>query len=575
MPKEEIEGNILRRYEISKILGSGAYGIVWRAEERQTKRVVAIKKIFDAFQNASDAQRTFREIMFLLEVDHPNIIKLLNVHRALNDRDIYLVFESMSADLHTAIRAGILTSVHQQYVMYQLLATIKYLHSASILHRDLKPSNVLLDHDCFVKLADFGLARSILSVEQELRPVLTDYIATRWYRPPEILLGCTLYTKGVDIWALGCILGELLLGSVLFPGRSTAHQLELILEVTGEPTQEEIAATNSPFVETMLRGIRRVEKRSLSKIIPQASPEAIDLLGRMLRFNPLERITAEEALQHPYVVRFTKERLQPVAPGPILVSLPDDERYSVSEYRAQLYKELLARRRASTRGGKAAAEAAPSAAAPAAAAAAAASGDISNGPANRRPHSPTHHASSSAPSPPHPHGTSTSNPAYAPGPKGSSGSGGGGVPSHHHPHHSSHPSHGSSLSSSQGNIHNGIGNNNNSSTSTNSSPSYSHGVSSQQTVGPRKVHRNSVTSPVVLHRPTPNFGNGNGSSNNSNSGSNSSGGNAAPSTKVVSRPLNSPVGVPTSVVRPGPARRCSGAPSSSGASNSAAPGSRK
>lgn len=543
MPKEEIEGNILRRYEIAKVLGSGAYGVVWRAEERQTKKVVAIKKIFDAFQNAADAQRTFREIMFLLDVDHPNIIRLLNVHRALNDRDIYLVFENMSADLHTAIRAGILTSIHQEYVMYQLLAVIKYLHSASIIHRDLKPSNVLLDSDCWVKLADFGLARSILSVEQERRPVLTDYIATRWYRPPEILLGSTLYTKGVDIWALGCILGELVLGTVLFPGRSTAHQLELILEVTGDPTPEEIAATNSQFAETMLRGIRRPEKRPLSKIIPQATPVAIDLLSKMLRFHPLERITAEEALQHPYVIRFTRERVQPVAPGPIQVSLPDDERYSVTEYRSQLYQELLKRRRALHAAAKAGAAPPPS--------------SSSSGEAARPPHSPSRAAggTSSTTSPTVTPAAASSSPVHPPARRNSFGSTAGAA---HHPQHHTHAQRGSPLSGTQGSTTGNCGTN---------SPSHSNPVSSPQAAGSRKAHRNSVTSPVVLHRPSSNFSSG-------NSGTTSATGSPAPTTKVVSRPLNSPVGVRTNVVRPGPARRSSAGTGNSNNTN-AVPGSRK
>lgn len=347
MSREAIEAHILRRYEISKQLGHGAYGIVWRAEDRRTHQVVALKKIFDAFQNASDAQRTFREILFLLRVDHPNIIKLLNVHRALNDRDIYLVFEYMAADLHTVIRAGLLMDIHKEFIIYQLLATLKYLHSAEILHRDMKPSNVLVNTDCSIKLADFGLARSILSLEQERKPVLTDYIATRWYRPPEILLGSTRYTKGVDMWAVGCILGEVILGRPIFPGRSTAHQLELILAITGEPSAEDIAATNSQFAETMLRGIRRPEKKHISELLPQASPEAIDLIERLLRFNPNERLSAEEALQHQFVLRFTNQQTQPVAPGPITISLPDDTRYTVAEYRDRLYREMAAERRRS------------------------------------------------------------------------------------------------------------------------------------------------------------------------------------------------------------------------------------
>ena len=151
--------------------------------------------------------------MFLQELNnHENIVKLWNVLKADNDRDIYLVFEFMDTDLHAVIRANILEEVHKQYIMYQLLKALKYMHTAGMLHRDMKPSNMLLNSDCLVKVCDFGLARSIASMNSSSasNPVLTDYVATRWYRAPEILLGSTKYTKGVDMWSIGCILGEVL-----------------------------------------------------------------------------------------------------------------------------------------------------------------------------------------------------------------------------------------------------------------------------------------------------------------------------------------------------------------------------
>jgi len=154
--------------------------------------------------------------MFLQALNHDNIIKLLNVLKADNDKDIYLVFEYMGkklffltlifcidTDLHAVIRAGILEEIHKQYIIYQNLKTLRYLHSADLLHRDIKPSNLLLNSECHMKLADFGLARSISSVGKDDGPVLTDYVATRWYRAPEILFGSHNYTKGVDMWSVG------------------------------------------------------------------------------------------------------------------------------------------------------------------------------------------------------------------------------------------------------------------------------------------------------------------------------------------------------------------------------------
>ncbi|EER11240.1 mitogen-activated protein kinase, putative, partial [Perkinsus marinus ATCC 50983] len=187
---EEIDRHVLRKYEIVQKLGRGAYGIVWKAIEKRTREVVALKKCFDAFQNATDAQRTFREIMFLQELNgHDNIIRLLNVLKADNDQDIYIVCDYMESDLHAVIRANILEDIHKQYIIYQLLRALKYMHTGQMLHRDIKPSNILLNSDCQVKVCDFGLARSVVQMQDaSSNPVLTDYVATRWYRAPEILL---------------------------------------------------------------------------------------------------------------------------------------------------------------------------------------------------------------------------------------------------------------------------------------------------------------------------------------------------------------------------------------------------
>ncbi|XP_019640533.1 PREDICTED: putative serine/threonine-protein kinase C05D10.2 [Branchiostoma belcheri] len=232
-----------------------AYGIVWKAIDRKTGEVVALKKIFDAFRNRTDAQRTFREIAFLQEFgDHPNIIKLHNVIKAENDKDIYLVFEFMDTDLHNVIKKGsILKDIHKRYIMYQLLKAMKYMHSGNVIHRDQKPSNILLDSDCFVKIADFGLARSITQLEEDTTdPALTEYVATRWYRAPEILLACQRYTKGVDMWSVGCILGELLIGKPLFPGSSTINQIEKIMASIEPPNRQDVSSIQSAYGASIL-----------------------------------------------------------------------------------------------------------------------------------------------------------------------------------------------------------------------------------------------------------------------------------------------------------------------------------
>ena len=134
------------------------------------------------------------------------------------------------------------------------------MHTGNVIHRDIKPSNILLNSECLVKLADFGLARSIDS-DNNSNNILTEYIATRWYRAPEILLGSTRYSKAVDMWSVGCILGELLGGKPMFPGTSTLNQLDRICELTGMPTQEDIDAANSPFAQTMSESIPVSQKK--------------------------------------------------------------------------------------------------------------------------------------------------------------------------------------------------------------------------------------------------------------------------------------------------------------------------
>ncbi len=313
---------------------------------QRTRGVIALKKCFDAFRNATDAQRTFREIMYLQELTgHDNLIRLQHVIKAENDRDIYLTFDFMETDLHAVIRADILESIHKKYIVYQVLKALKFLHSADLLHRDIKPSNLLLNSDCHVKLCDFGLCRSVAESAGPA-PVLTDYVATRWYRAPEVLLGSTKYTKGVDIWSLGCIMAEMLSNRPLFQGNSTMNQLEKIIAVTGKPSGEDVEAIQSPFALTMLEGIPPTRQLSLSELFPNASAEALELIHQCLQFNPAKRCTAEDALRHPFVAEFHNPDDEPTFPSaPCLIAIDDNKKLSAGDYRERLYTEITERRK--------------------------------------------------------------------------------------------------------------------------------------------------------------------------------------------------------------------------------------
>ncbi|KAB1219480.1 hypothetical protein CJ030_MR3G012276 [Morella rubra] len=306
-------------------VGRGAYGIVCAAVNAETREEVAIKKIGNAFDNRIDAKRTLREIKLLRHMDHENVIAIKDIIRPPqkeNFNDVYIVSELMDTDLHQIIRSNQqLTDDHCRYFLYQLLRGLKYVHSANVLHRDLKPSNLLLNANCDLKIADFGLARTTSETD-----FMTEYVVTRWYRAPELLLNCSEYTAAIDIWSVGCILGEIVTRQPLFPGKDYVHQLRLITE------------GYSPYSPVAGRGgakLPQFPKQEFSARFPNMSPGAIDLLEKMLVFDPNRRITVEEALSHPYLAPLHDINEEPVCPRPFSF---DFEQPSLSE---ENIKELI------------------------------------------------------------------------------------------------------------------------------------------------------------------------------------------------------------------------------------------
>ena len=336
---DKIESHIIDKYEIIQKLGMGAYGVVWKAQRKKDDRLVAVKKVFDAFHNKTDSQRTYREVMILKGLKgHPNIVNLVSLIRATNNNDIYMIFDYMEADLHTVIKSDILSDGPQRYIIYQTLKGLKYIHSGEIIHRDLKPSNILVNPQCKIQIADFGLSRSVYHTVEEEDPILTEYIATRWYRAPEIVLGAQQYTKAVDIWSIGCILGEMLHSRPIFPGKSTLNQIELILMLIGLPTDDDLESLGCLTAWNIVKGLNITKYRNWSEFFPLASDDALDMIRRCLQFNPKKRPTIDELFDHPYVKQFKGSEKEIVLDKHIDIGYDDNIKLNISDYRNALYK---------------------------------------------------------------------------------------------------------------------------------------------------------------------------------------------------------------------------------------------
>ncbi|CAB1329031.1 unnamed protein product [Coregonus sp. 'balchen'] len=226
---------------------------------------------------------------------------------------IYVVLDLMESDLHQIIHSRQpLTPEHTRYFLYQLLRGLKYVHSANVIHRDLKPSNLLVNENCELKIGDFGMARGLSSHPEESHSFMTEYVATRWYRAPELMLSLHHYSLAIDMWSVGCIFAEMLGRKQLFPGKHYVHQLQLILSVLGTPPEGVIGAIGADRVRSYVRSLPSRAPVPLAKLYPQAEPAALDLLATMLRFDPRERIDVSQALEHPYLSKYHDQDDEPI-----------------------------------------------------------------------------------------------------------------------------------------------------------------------------------------------------------------------------------------------------------------------
>ncbi|XP_057805973.1 mitogen-activated protein kinase 15-like [Salvia miltiorrhiza] len=334
------------RYRIEEVIGKGSYGVVCSAYDTRSGEKVAIKKINDIFEHVSDATRILREVKLLRLLRHPDIVEIKHILLPPSRRefkDIYVVFELMESDLHQVIKANDdLTPEHYQFFLYQLLRGMKYIHTANVFHRDLKPKNILANADCKLKICDFGLARVAFN-DTPTAIFWTDYVATRWYRAPELCGSFfSKYTPAIDIWSIGCIFAELLTGKPLFPGKNVVHQLDLMTDLLGTPPPETIARIRNEKARRYLSSMRRKKAIPLSHKFPNADPFALRLLQRMLAFDPKDRPSAEEALADPYFRNLSRVEREPSA-QPVTKMEFEFERRRITkdDVRELIYREIL------------------------------------------------------------------------------------------------------------------------------------------------------------------------------------------------------------------------------------------
>mmetsp|Transcript_37614 Transcript_37614/g.97260 ORF Transcript_37614/g.97260 Transcript_37614/m.97260 type:complete len:448 (-) Transcript_37614:150-1493(-) len=391
------------RYEVRQLIGTGSYGSVCEAYDNEKKRIVAIKRIAHMFEDLIDCKRILREIAILSKLSHDNVVQLYDLvdPKSIHTFDeLYMVMEICDSDLKKLCKTDVtLTPLHINTLLYNLLVGLKYLHSAGIYHRDLKPANCLVNQDCTVKICDFGLSRAIGEVQptlgelantprgqqgdansdglavptvphtQRLKRHLTGQVVTRWYRAPELILLQENYTEAIDIWSVGCIYAELL-GMLegtrledrgpLFPGSSCFplspdhkhktdyryhtsgkhDQLNMIFNLLGTPSDMDAAKLERDDAKRYIRCFAKREGEGLRSKFPQADMESMDILGKMLRFSPTERVQVKDALDHQLFADIRDPSKETVADA--IVTLDFEKETDLDEHllRKYFFKEI-------------------------------------------------------------------------------------------------------------------------------------------------------------------------------------------------------------------------------------------
>jgi len=327
------------RYEVVRQIGSGSHSIVWEAKNKLTGERVAIKEMVNLFDSQL-AKRTYSEIKLLKHFrGHPNVVEVKDffVEKDNNHFDsAFMVLELMSQDLSQLLKSNQqINDEHIKLFVYQILCALKAVHSAGVIHRDLKPQNILINADLEVKLCDFGTGRSDVN---ELALTHLKEVATPYYRAPEGILNQQNYSKSVDLWALGCVLAEMVTREPFFPCLNNKALLSMIVSIFGSPSVEELNKfSESKYKQYISQG--NYKPQPLERYLPTASPQVIDLLKRLFVFDPDKRITAPQALAHPLLAQLHDKDDEPDFP-PLIDKKRKESKPGLQESREFLWEEL-------------------------------------------------------------------------------------------------------------------------------------------------------------------------------------------------------------------------------------------
>lgn len=292
-------------YILKKIIGKGAYGVVCCGLSKHDKTMVAIKRVKNVFDNDyNPPQDILREICLLKFFKHPNIISLkdLIVQHNYNFNEIYIVTDLYDTDLEYLLKRRVKFTVEQRrYIMFQLFLGLNHIHSSNVVHQDLKPANILIDNEMNIRICDFGISKSMDEILKQPNSKYTTYIVTRYYRAPELLFLTSKYDVSIDIWSLGCIMAELINGEPLFTGSNHVDQAKIILDNFGKPNLDDYKHITNVSARRFIEKFKyKNERIDFFKLCPGASYLEIDLLEKVLTFNPLKRWTSSQIIEHSY-----------------------------------------------------------------------------------------------------------------------------------------------------------------------------------------------------------------------------------------------------------------------------------